>query len=143
MRSFEFKRIRENTTSGFVQQRMDNDIDCNCFFQIIIKGERRAEGDFGFESSSFSRTYPLPDGVDPQSITTKTTSGGSMTIEATKLEPKPVERSADTVITVRSGSSQSVGDVANINDKMFNVILNVTGYSAADIKVKVRETGDH
>ena len=61
-----------------------------------------------------------------------------MTIEASKVETKPVETSSNTtVVTVRSGSSQSSGDVANIDEKKFNVILNVSGYSVDDIKVKV------
>ena len=61
-----------------------------------------------------------------------------MTIEASKVETKPVETSSNTtVVTVGSGSSQSSGDVANIDEKKFNVILNVRGYSVDDIKVKV------
>ncbi|XP_031552357.1 protein lethal(2)essential for life-like [Actinia tenebrosa] len=90
--------------------------------KVKVQGKHHSQGRFGFESSEFHQAYPLPEDVDPSSVSSRFSPDGVLYIEAYK---KPKEKKAE------------AGPVAQMDDKKFSVNLDLSSFSPEEVKVKV------
>ncbi len=92
--------------------------------QVIIEGKHQErQDDHGFISRQFSRRYVLPEGYDPNTITSNLSSDGVLTVKAPK--PKSGAGSNERIIPI-----QHIGPAA----------LNVKENKAEDLNMSVEET---
>ncbi|XP_031552358.1 protein lethal(2)essential for life-like [Actinia tenebrosa] len=90
--------------------------------KVMVDGVHRSQGQFGYETSELHQAYPLPEDVDPSSVSSRFSPDGVLYIEAYK---KPKEKKAE------------AGPVAQMDDKKFSVNLDVSKFSPEEVKVKV------
>ncbi|EDO40917.1 predicted protein, partial [Nematostella vectensis] len=51
---------------------------------VKVQGRHVNEGEFGFELKEFRRTFTLPEGIDPENVTSRISNHGHLHIEARK-----------------------------------------------------------
>lgn len=98
--------------------------------KILVDGKHYSEGEFGFESSEFHRKYDLPEGCEAESVFSRISEDGVLTIEASK--PNTQQRSA-----MPAGFGSSGGEVTNTDDKEFSVSLDMSSFTPDEINIKV------
>ena len=89
--------------------------------KLLVSGKRHKKSDYGFETSQFERSYPIPDDVDAKSFTSKISENGLLEIEA----PKRVVAKAS-------------GNVVQQDDTKFKAVFDVSDYKPGEVSVKVQ-----
>lgn len=91
--------------------------------KIYVKGRHVTERENGYDASEFERFYAVPEGVDPQKVSTRY-SDGMLKIEA----PRPKRESQPRKI--------AGGEIVS-DDEKFEIVLDVRNYKPDEIEVKV------
>ena len=89
--------------------------------KLLVSGKRHEKSDYGFETSQFERSYPIPDDIVAKSFTSKISENGLLEIEA----PKRVVAKAS-------------GNVVQQDDTKFKAVFDVSDYKPGEVSVKVQ-----
>ena len=133
---------------------------------LMAEGKHFSESDFGFETCEFYRKYPLPDGLDSSDITYKINSDGILVVtggaidEGRKIKQNALNEECKTANALRNDKRYSsydniarevsenvgnskrkhvvgFGDFQLVDGNCYVLLVNVDGYAAENMKVKV------
>lgn len=91
--------------------------------KLLVTGKHYKESEYGFESSEFERSYPIPEDIDPNSFTSRILDNGLLEIEAAKLKKEPLMQADQAV---------------NQDETNFKATFDVSEYKPEEVSVKVQ-----
>ncbi|XP_065056848.1 alpha-crystallin B chain-like [Rhopilema esculentum] len=91
--------------------------------KLLVSGKHHKQSEFGYETSQFERSYPIPSDVDEKGFTSRIDDNGILEIVAPKVKPQAIQQ-----------AGQSVEE----DEKKFKAVLDVRAYKPEELTVKLQ-----
>ena len=102
--------------------------------KFVVRGDHHKEGDEGFESYKFEKSFAVPQGVDPKTVSSRVTAEGRMYLEAPR--PRPPEQQLVSSRPAALARCVSDGELTEDESK-YTISLSVPDFQPEEISCKV------